>query len=201
MRYDKQFKVSATKVVLSGEMTVKDPSEDLGIKDSMPRRLGDDVFLGNGSPKINKDYEIVKLKKKAVELERENGMLNIVPGLLESRPCARFELLKEHRGEIGPIKKACGLMKVSKSGFYGHLCRKKSNAQIEREALEGLVVEAFHWHKSRYGDRRIDCEPRKTASPRARGACSIACKSSGLPEKARLESTASRRRSSWETLG
>ena len=33
----------------------------------------------------------------------------------------RFEFLKEHRGEIGPIKKACGLMKVSKSGFYEYL--------------------------------------------------------------------------------
>ena len=43
----------------------------------------------------------------------------------------RFELLEEHRGEIGPIKKACGPMKVSRSGFYEHLYRKKSNAQIE----------------------------------------------------------------------
>ena len=74
----------------------------------------------------------------------------------------RFEFLKEHRGEIGPIKKACGLTKVSRSGFYEYLSRKKSNAQIEREALEGLVVEAFHRHKSRYGYRRIDREPRKS---------------------------------------
>ena len=74
----------------------------------------------------------------------------------------RFELLEEHRGEIGPIKKACGLMKVSKSGFYEHLSRKKSNAQIEREALEGFVVEAFHRHKSRYGYRRINREQRKS---------------------------------------
>ena len=74
----------------------------------------------------------------------------------------RFEFLEEHRGEIGPIKKACGLMKVSKSGFYEHLSRKKSNAQIEREALEGFVVEAFHRHKSRYGYRRIDRELRKS---------------------------------------
>ena len=70
-RYDKQFKVSAAKAVLSGEMTVKDLSEELGIKDSTLRRwaceyeeMGDDVFPGNESPKINKDYEIVKLKKK-----------------------------------------------------------------------------------------------------------------------------------------
>lgn len=74
----------------------------------------------------------------------------------------RFEFLEEHRGEIGPIKKACGLMKVSKSGFYEYLGRKKSNAQIEREALEGLVVEAFHRHKSRYGYRRINRELRKS---------------------------------------
>ena len=37
-RYDKQFKVSAAKAAPSGEMTVKDLSEELGIKDSTPRR-------------------------------------------------------------------------------------------------------------------------------------------------------------------
>ena len=53
-------------------------------------------------------------------------------------------------------------MKASKSGFYEHLSRKKPNAQIEREALEGFVVEAFERHKGRYGCRRIDREPRKS---------------------------------------
>ena len=63
-----QFKVSAAKAALSGEMTVKDLSEELGIKDSTLRRwareyeeMGDDAFPGNRSPKINEDYEIVKL--------------------------------------------------------------------------------------------------------------------------------------------
>ena len=77
-----QFKVSAAKAALSGEMTVKDLSEELGIKDSTLRRwaceyeeMGDDAFPGNGSPKINKDYEIVKLEKKVEELERENEIL------------------------------------------------------------------------------------------------------------------------------
>ena len=81
-RYDRQFKASAAKVVLSGEMTVKDLSEELGIKDSTLRRwareyeeMGDDAFPGNGSPKINKDYEIVKLKKKVEEPGRENEIL------------------------------------------------------------------------------------------------------------------------------
>ena len=53
-------------------------------------------------------------------------------------------------------------MKDSKSGFYEHLGRKKPNAQIEREALEGFVVEAFHRHKGRYGCRRISRELRKS---------------------------------------
>ncbi len=81
-RYDRQFKISAAKVVLSNEMTVKDLSGELGIKGSTLRRwaceyeeMGDDAFPGNGSPKVNKDYEIVKLKKKVEEPERENEML------------------------------------------------------------------------------------------------------------------------------
>lgn len=53
-------------------------------------------------------------------------------------------------------------MKVSRSGFYEHLGRKKSSAQIGREALEGFVAEAFHRHEGRYGYRRIDRELRKS---------------------------------------
>ena len=81
-RYDRQFKVSAAKVALSGEMTAKDLSEELGIKDSTPRRrareyeeMGDDASPGNGSPKISKDYEIAKLRKKVEGPGRGSGML------------------------------------------------------------------------------------------------------------------------------
>ena len=81
-RYDKQLKVSAAKVVLSGKMTVKDLAEELGIKDSTLRswaaeyqEMGEATFPGNGFPKINKDYETVKLKKKVEEFERENEIL------------------------------------------------------------------------------------------------------------------------------
>ena len=81
-RYDKQFKVAAARVVLSGEMRVVDLAKELGIKDSTLRRwaqeyeeMGDAAFPGNGSPKVNKDYEIVKLRKKVEELEREYELL------------------------------------------------------------------------------------------------------------------------------
>ena len=63
-RCDRQFKASAAKAVLSGEMTAKDLSGEPGIKDSTLRgwaceceEMGDDAFPGNGSPKINRDYE------------------------------------------------------------------------------------------------------------------------------------------------
>ena len=76
------FEASAAKVVLSGEMTVKDLSEELGIKDSTLGRwaceceeMGDGAFPGNGSPKINKDHEIVKPEKKVEEPGRENEIL------------------------------------------------------------------------------------------------------------------------------
>lgn len=67
---------------LSGEIRVVDLAKELGIKDSTLRRwaqeyeeMGEAAFPGNGSPRVNKDYEIVKLRKKVEELERENEML------------------------------------------------------------------------------------------------------------------------------
>lgn len=73
----------------------------------------------------------------------------------------RCEFLKAHRGEFGPIKKACEILKVSKSEYYDYVKRRKSNAQIEREASEGFVAEGFELHKGRYGYRRINRELRK----------------------------------------
>ena len=81
-RYDKQFKIAAARVVLGGEMRAVDLARELGIKDSTLRRwaqeyeeMGENAFPGNGSPKVNKDYEIVKLRKRIEELERENELL------------------------------------------------------------------------------------------------------------------------------
>lgn len=52
-------------------------------------------------------------------------------------------------------------MKVSKSGYCEYICRRKSNARIERGALEGFVKDAFERHRARYGYRRIEQELRK----------------------------------------
>ncbi len=81
-RYDKQYKLAAARVILKGEMSVKQLSEDLDIKGTTLRRWaneydkhGDSAFPGNGSPMLNNDYEIIKLKKQVEELEMENKLL------------------------------------------------------------------------------------------------------------------------------
>lgn len=73
----------------------------------------------------------------------------------------RREFIKAHRGEFGPIGKACEILRVSRSEYYDCLNRPKSNAQIGREALEGFVVEKFEPRKGRYGYRRINRELRR----------------------------------------
>ena len=81
-RYDKQFKIAASKSILSGERSVKLLSEELEIKDTTLRRwaieyeqLGESAFPGNGSPTQNKDNEILKLRKQIEEFEMENKLL------------------------------------------------------------------------------------------------------------------------------
>ena len=52
-------------------------------------------------------------------------------------------------------------MKVSKSGYYEYIRRRKSNTRIERGTLEGFAKDAFERHRARYGYRRINQELRK----------------------------------------
>lgn len=57
-RYDKQFKMAAAQVVLSGNTRVVDLAKELDVKDSTLRRwvqeyeeMGESAFPGNGSPR------------------------------------------------------------------------------------------------------------------------------------------------------
>lgn len=73
----------------------------------------------------------------------------------------RCELVRAHGGESGPIGKACEILRVSRPEYYDCLNRPRSNAQMEREAPEGFVVEKFEPHEGRYGYRRINRELRR----------------------------------------
>lgn len=70
-RYDRQFKLSAARSVLEGEI----PAKGLSDQPNGPCRLlgrraaeygadGEDAFPGSGNPVASKDYEIPKLKKE-----------------------------------------------------------------------------------------------------------------------------------------
>ena len=81
-RCNKRFKIASARVVLGGEMRAADLARELGIKDPTLRRwaqehgeMGESAFPGNGGPKVNKDYEIAKLRKRIEEPGRENGLL------------------------------------------------------------------------------------------------------------------------------
>lgn len=66
----------------------------------------------------------------------------------------KIQFLKEHQQQYN-IKKACKILKISRSGFYDYLKRRKSKRTIENEALTEMIEDIFHEHKVRYSSRRI----------------------------------------------
>lgn len=81
-RYARQSKIAAAQVVLSGDTTARGLSEELQIKDLTLRRwaqeyetMGNDAFPGSGSPRTNKDHEVVRPGRKVEDLERESKPL------------------------------------------------------------------------------------------------------------------------------
>jgi transposase len=89
-RYDCQFKLAAARLVLEGEAPVAQVSRELEIPLSTLRRWatafeehGEEAFPGNGNPRQNKDYEILKLRKRIEELEMENEILKKIRAFLK----------------------------------------------------------------------------------------------------------------------
>lgn len=165
-RYDRQFKLSAARLVLEGEIPVKGLSDQLNVPCCTLRRWaaeyeadGEDAFPGSGQPRRDKDHEILKLKKENEELRKEVAILKN-PGLLEASPSVRLEFVRT--GEHGmSVKKACGALGVSRGGYSAFLNRPKSSRQTAREALEPFVEDIFYANNRRYGSRRIVVELRK----------------------------------------
>lgn len=107
----------------------------------------------------------------------------------------RREFLKEHGGELGPIRKACGILRVSKSEYHGYVKRGKSDARIWREALGGFVAERLDLHKGRHGYRRINREPRRDGIVIGEKRSLAVMRKLGLQAKGRAGSANARRRS------
>lgn len=154
--YDNQFKMAALKMAQLGDKSVLETAKELGISASSLRRwvneydeYGESAFPGLGNALFNSTHEIKKLQKQNEELKLENDLLK-TSVLLEAKECVRFQLLKENQKKYN-IKKACQILKISRSGYYNYLHRHKSKKSIENEALSDIFKE----NEGRYGSRRI----------------------------------------------
>jgi transposase InsO family protein len=75
---------------------------------------------------------------------------------------ARYEFIDVEKATVNsddtpryPIKKMCGWLEVSTSGYYEWLSRPTSATRAWRERLKPLIVKAFTDAEGRYGYRRI----------------------------------------------
>lgn len=66
----------------------------------------------------------------------------------------RYQFLKKNKNRYN-IKKACKILKISRSGYYDFLKRRKSKRAIANEALTEMIEEIFDENSGRYGARRI----------------------------------------------
>ena len=66
----------------------------------------------------------------------------------------RFQFLKENQKKYN-IKKAYKVLRISRSGYYDYLHRRKSKRSIENEALSEIISDIFKENEGRYGSRRI----------------------------------------------
>ena len=80
--YDKQFKISAVKLVLEDDMSVSNAAEALGIHcNSLYRWIseyeeyGESAFPGHGTALYSCQYENKKLKQENEELKKELELL------------------------------------------------------------------------------------------------------------------------------
>lgn len=75
----------------------------------------------------------------------------------------RFAFIAEHQHRY-PVKVLCGVMNVSRSGFYSFLARvhrEPSERERENARLLEQIKEIFEENRKRYGSPRIHAELRK----------------------------------------
>lgn len=162
--FDKAFKLSAVKLILEEEQSVKMVSSTLEIHpNSLYRwvqeyeKYGESAFPGHGSALRHAQFEIKKLEKENKLLQEELALLKKVPGLLEAKPEIKFRFLKENSVSLNSHH-ACQTLQVSRSGFYAYLKRRPSSRHVENEALKEMIKAIFYEHKERYGSVRITQE-------------------------------------------
>lgn len=72
----------------------------------------------------------------------------------------RFEFIRSGAHGLS-VKRACGILGVTRGGYYAYIKRPKSARQIAREALAPFIEDVFYANNRRYGSRRVTLELHK----------------------------------------
>ncbi|MGK9370139.1 IS3 family transposase [Melioribacter sp. Ez-97] len=164
--YDKEFKLSAVKMVTEEGLSVAEVSRDLGISENSLHRWKkkyledrDNAFPGKGKLKPE-DEEIRRLERELKRVKMERDILKKAISFFSKDTGVKYMFIKENRGNY-PLELMCRVLQVSRSGYYNWLKRQLSSRKIEERKL--LEIIRFHYNRSdgRYGSPRITASIRR----------------------------------------
>jgi len=181
-QYEVEFKLDAVRLVEEQGYSVPEAAQRLGIPKSNLSNWRRQYRAGRlvpGHPRTQPPPEEAELRQLRAEIKR----LEVVPALagvlvdltdgerdpkkgervLREEPKVRFAFIAEHQ-HLYPVRVLCGVMKVSRSGFYDYLTR-VGRGPTAREREDGVLTEQikaiFEENRRRYGSPRIHAELRK----------------------------------------
>ncbi|MEW6095459.1 MAG: IS3 family transposase [bacterium] len=164
--YDKEFKLSAVKMITEEGMSVRRVSRDLGVNENSLHKWKKDylsdrenAFPGKGRMKPE-DEEIRKLKKELSRVTMERDIFKKSHSILRKGKGVKYMFIKENRKKY-PIGLMCKILSVSRSGYHHWLKRKLSGRYQEDKRI--LEIIRFHYNRSNgtYGLPRITAAIRK----------------------------------------
>ncbi|MEK6482594.1 IS3 family transposase [Catalinimonas sp. 4WD22] len=166
-KYDKEFKIMAVELCLTGKPAIK-VAEELGIRLDLLSRWKKEYqqkkegsFSGYGKPALSPEQaEIARLKKQLREAEIERDIPKKGSEHLLQERQQIFQFMKGHQ-HLFVVEKMCKVFKVSRSGYYHWLNRKISTRQINNQEALKLIKEIHQKSKGRYGSPKITHELKK----------------------------------------
>ena len=159
-KFTREFKLEAVKLVTERGVSVAQAGRDLGVHGTVLRRwikdaAGDvqQAFPGHGR-QGPEQAEITRLKREVTKLKAERDILKKSRGLLREGEHVKFSFIAKHRG-IWPARWMCGVLGVSRGGFYAWLTRPRSERSRSDEELGAKVRASFLASDRTYGARRV----------------------------------------------
>ncbi|WP_372442334.1 IS3 family transposase [Tenggerimyces flavus] len=171
-----EFREEAARLVVESGRRIADVAREIGVGETT---LGNwvkayrETHVGEESPlELSERARLRELERKVRELEMENNFLKPSGGILRegATVTSRYEVVDEcaamvadHDSADAPrnvpsVRKMCGWLGVSTSGFYEWRCRPMSATVRRREDLKVKIRALFDESDGTYGYRRIHVE-------------------------------------------